>query len=99
MVNPLLPSENTDRKNPYTLTITIHSKTTEYQDTLLAAIEPEFASIDSKRVRFHIKSNQNQIVFHLAAKDVTALRASATSLMRLFMVVNGVHQFTVKKNE
>ncbi len=82
----------------YKLTITLHAKNPTNRDVILAALKPEFASIDSKRVTLQVKSNQNQIVFHLAAKDVTALRAAATSLVRLYLVADGVHQFTVMKN-
>ncbi|MFW9983691.1 MAG: KEOPS complex subunit Pcc1 [Candidatus Odinarchaeota archaeon] len=82
----------------YKLTITLHAKNPANRDVILAALKPEFASIDSKRVTLQVKSNQNQIVFHLAAKDVTALRAAATSLVRLYLVADGVHQFTVMKN-
>jgi tRNA threonylcarbamoyladenosine modification (KEOPS) complex Pcc1 subunit len=82
----------------YKLTITLNEKNPEDLDAVLAALKPEFASIDSKRVALQVKSNQNQIVFHLAAKDVTALRAAATSLVRLYLVADGVHQFTVMKN-
>lgn len=82
----------------YKLTITLHAKNPANRDVILAALKPEFASIDSKRVTLQVKSNRNQIVFHLAAKDVTALRAAATSLVRLYLVADGVHQFTVMKN-
>ncbi|MFX1301620.1 MAG: KEOPS complex subunit Pcc1 [Promethearchaeota archaeon] len=82
----------------YTLTITLHTKNLANRDVILAALKPEFASIDSKRVALQVKSNQYQIVFHLAAKDVTALRAAATSLVRLYLVADGVHQFAVMKN-
>jgi tRNA threonylcarbamoyladenosine modification (KEOPS) complex Pcc1 subunit len=89
---------NPEPTRPYTLSIVLHTPTAENQDIVLAALKPEFASIDSKRVALQVNSNQNQIVFHLAAKDVTALRAAATSLLRLYLVADGVHQFTVKKN-
>ncbi len=82
----------------YTLSITFHSESSKKQEAIWLALEPEFTSIDSKRVKFHSKSNKNKIVFHLTAKDVTALRAAATTLMRLYVVADGVHQFTVKKN-
>ena len=82
----------------YTLTITLHPETTAKRETIQSALEPEFASIDSKRVKFHSKPNQKSLVFHLTALDVTALRAAATTLMRLYVVADGVHQLTVKKN-
>ncbi|MFX1565822.1 MAG: KEOPS complex subunit Pcc1 [Promethearchaeota archaeon] len=82
----------------YSLTIRIHPKTPQNRKVIWSALEPEFTSIDSKRVKFHNKSNKNEIVFHLTAQDVTALRAAATTLMRLYLVADGVHQFTVKKN-
>jgi tRNA threonylcarbamoyladenosine modification (KEOPS) complex Pcc1 subunit len=69
------------------------------RDTLLAAFKPEFPAIDSKRVVLQVKLSRNQLVFHLAATDVTALRAAATSLMRLYVVADGVQQLMVKKNE
>ncbi len=83
---------------PHTLTITFNPESPQKQEAIWSALEPEFASIDSKRVKFHSKSNKNEIVFHLTAQDVTALRAAATTLMRLYVVADGVHQFTVKKN-
>jgi tRNA threonylcarbamoyladenosine modification (KEOPS) complex Pcc1 subunit len=83
---------------PHTLTITLHPKNTSKQQAIWSALEPEFASIDSKRVKFHSKSNIKSIVFHLTALDATALRAAATTLMRLYVVADGVHQITVKKN-
>ncbi|MFX1540804.1 MAG: KEOPS complex subunit Pcc1 [Promethearchaeota archaeon] len=98
MVTPTAPSSDTKLHRPFTLTITLHTESPRTRDTLLAALEPEFASIDSKRVRLLVNSNQNQIVFHLAATDVTALRAAATSLVRLYTVADGVNQFMVKKN-
>jgi tRNA threonylcarbamoyladenosine modification (KEOPS) complex Pcc1 subunit len=82
----------------YVLTLQIHPKTPQNLQAIWSALEPEFASIDSKRVKLHSKSNKNKIVFHLATQDVTALRAAATTLMRLYMVADGVHQFTVNKN-
>ncbi len=98
MVTPTDLSSDTKLHRPFTLTITLDTESPRTLGTLLAALEPEFASIDSKRVRLLVNSNQNQIVFHLAATDVTALRAAATSLMRLYTVADGVHQFMVKKN-
>jgi tRNA threonylcarbamoyladenosine modification (KEOPS) complex Pcc1 subunit len=97
MVNPPVNTSSVQTQL-YKLTITLHAKNPENRDAVLAALKPEFASIDSKRVALQVKSNQNQIVFHLAAKDVTALRAAATSLVRLYLVADGVHQFTVMKN-
>ncbi|MHA2406554.1 MAG: KEOPS complex subunit Pcc1 [Candidatus Hermodarchaeia archaeon] len=82
----------------YNLTITLHPETTPKQEAIWSALKPEFASIDSKRVKFHSKSNRKSLVFHLTALDVTALRAAATTLMRLYVVADGVHQITVKKN-
>ena len=75
-----------------------HSESPSKQEVIWSALEPEFASIDSKRVKFHSKSDKNEIVFHLTAQDVTALRAAATTLMRLYVVADGVHQFTVNEN-
>jgi tRNA threonylcarbamoyladenosine modification (KEOPS) complex Pcc1 subunit len=82
----------------HALTITFHPATTVKQQVIWSALHPEFASIDSKRVKFLSKSIKNAIVFHLTAQDATALRAAATTLMRLYVVAEGVHQFTVKKN-
>ena len=82
----------------YTLTIAFHPETTAKMEAIRSALEPEFASIDSKRVEFHSKPNKTSLVFHLTALDVTALRAAATTLMRLYVVADGVHQLTVKKN-
>ncbi len=84
--------------HPFLLTITFHVKSVQKRDIIFKALQPEFPAIDSKRVRFHSKPSQNQIVFHLAAQDVTALRATATSLMRLYLVADGVHHLTVIKN-
>jgi tRNA threonylcarbamoyladenosine modification (KEOPS) complex Pcc1 subunit len=98
MVKPSKRSSDTKPVRPYTLTVTLHTESPRTRDTMLAVLKPEFASIDSKRVRLLVNSNQNHIVFHLAATDVTALRAAATSLMRLYTVADGVHQFMVKKN-
>lgn len=86
------------KSSPYTLTIIFHPQDCHKQKVIWSALEPEYVSIDSKRVEVHSKSNQNTIVFHLAAQDVTALRAAATTLTRLYVVADGVHQFTVKKN-
>jgi tRNA threonylcarbamoyladenosine modification (KEOPS) complex Pcc1 subunit len=84
--------------HPYALTVTLHPKTPQNQAVIWSALEPEFASIDSKRVKFHSKSNTNEIVFHLTTQDVVALRAAATTLMRLYLVADGVYQSTVNKN-
>ena len=86
------------KSHPYTLTITLNPENASKQEAIWSALEPEFVSIDSKRVKFHSTSNKKSIVFHLTALDVTALRAAATTLMRLYVVADGVHQFTVKKN-
>ncbi|MFX0169808.1 MAG: KEOPS complex subunit Pcc1 [Candidatus Hodarchaeota archaeon] len=83
---------------PYTLTIQIQVDSVKSRDTILAALQPELASIDSKRLKLHSTSSQNLITVHLVAKDVTALRAAATSLLRLYLVADGVRQFTVKNN-
>jgi tRNA threonylcarbamoyladenosine modification (KEOPS) complex Pcc1 subunit len=95
MVRPGL-SKRTDA--PYSITIRITIDSIQSRDTILAALQPEFASIDSKRLKLHNTSSQNDIVFHFAAKDVTALRAATTSLLRLYLVADGVRQFTVKNN-
>ena len=86
------------KTHSYKLTISFHPKSLQNQEVIWSALEPEFASIDSKRVKFHSKSNKKEIVFHLTAQDVTALRAAATTLTRLYLVADGVHQFMVKKN-
>jgi tRNA threonylcarbamoyladenosine modification (KEOPS) complex Pcc1 subunit len=83
---------------PFALTITINPKTSQNKTVIWSALEPELLSIDSKRVKLHSKSNKTEIVFHLTASDVNALRAAATSLMRLYLVADGVHQMMVKKN-
>lgn len=77
-------------KTPFMLRITISVSDARAQDILMASLEPEFDAINSKRVRLQVKSSQHRIVFHLAAQDVTALRAAATSLMRLYSVADGV---------
>jgi tRNA threonylcarbamoyladenosine modification (KEOPS) complex Pcc1 subunit len=84
--------------NSYNLTITFYPETSAKQEAIWSALKPEFASIDSKRVKFHSTSKKKSLVFHLTALDVTALRAAATTLMRLYVVADGVHQITVKKN-
>lgn len=98
MVTLFSPSVNPDTARPYRLTIVIMVETTQAQKTLLAALKPEFPAIDSKRVMLQVKPSRNQLVFHLAAKDVTALRAATTSLTRLYLVADGVYQLMVKKN-
>jgi tRNA threonylcarbamoyladenosine modification (KEOPS) complex Pcc1 subunit len=83
----------------FTLRITIFASDMHARDTLMAALEPEYPAINSKRVKLLVKLNQHNIVFHLAANDVTALRAAATSLIRLYSVADGVLQLMVKKND
>jgi tRNA threonylcarbamoyladenosine modification (KEOPS) complex Pcc1 subunit len=88
-------------RNPRTsfiITIRISNDSVDSRDTILAALQPEFASIDSKRLKLHSTSSQNDLVFRFVAKDVTALRAATTSLMRLYLVAEEARQFTVKKN-
>jgi len=86
-------------KSPsYTLTITLHPENLHNKTVIWSALEPELSSIDSKRVKLHSKSTRIEIVFHLTASDVNALRAAATSLMRLYLVADGVNQLMVKKN-
>lgn len=79
--------------------IILYVSDTHTRDTLIASLKPEFAAINSKRVGLQVKISRHRIVFHLAAHDVTALRAAATSLMRLYSVADGVLQLMVKKNE
>jgi tRNA threonylcarbamoyladenosine modification (KEOPS) complex Pcc1 subunit len=67
-------------------------------EALLAMLQPEFDAIDSKRVRLQVTPTRNQLEFHLAAKDVKALRAASTSLLRLFVVAEGVLQLTKSHN-
>lgn len=98
MVARLSTPSNSESKYSYKLAIMVQTDSSRARDTLYASIEPEFKSIDSKRVKLHINRNQNQIVFHLAARDITSLRAAATTLMRLYTVANGVYQFAVKRN-
>ena len=83
---------------PFTLTIRISTDSVHSRNTILAALQPELVSIDSKRLKLHNTSNQNDIVFHFVAKDVTALRAATTSLMRLYLVAEEARQLTVKNN-
>lgn len=98
MVKKSVTKTVSEQNHPYSMTITLNTRSLQNRDTVFAALKPEFAAIDSKRVKLLSKLNQNQIVFHLTAKDVTALRAAATSLIRLYLVADGVHQLTVKKN-
>lgn len=95
MVKPELPSGT---NAAFILTIRISTDSIASRDTILAALQPELASIDSKRLRLHSTSSQNDLVFHFVAKDVTALRAATTSLMRLYLVAEGARQLTVKNN-
>ena len=90
-------SSQSQPNHPFALTIVIRAPNRQMRDTLLAAFKPEFPAIDSKRVVLQVKRSRNQLVFHLAATDVTALRAAATSLMRLYVVADGVQQLMVKK--
>ena len=85
-------------KISFRITIRISNDSVDSRDTILAALQPEFASIDSKRLKLHNTSSQNNLVFHFVAKDVTALRAATTSLMRLYLVAEEARQLTVKKN-
>ena len=98
MVNPSSPSRPSKTAKPFRLQITVFVQDKSAQDTLLAALTPEVAAINSKRVTLQVKSSQNQIHFHLAAQDITALRAAATSLIRLYTVADGVQQLTVNPN-
>lgn len=98
MVNTSRKNLGPDRKSTYRLEISLLFDMAESAKVLLAALEPEFQAIDSKRVRLQVKSSRKKIVFLLTADDVTALRAAATSLIRLYTVADGVHQLTVKKN-
>ena len=95
MVNPESRKGN---KSSFILSIRISTDSAASRDTILAALQPELASIDSKRLKLHNTSSQNVLVFHFVAKDVTALRAATTSLMRLYLVAEGARLFTVKNN-
>lgn len=93
------PTSSSSRKGnaPYWLTIALGVADSRTRSAILAALGPEVAAIDSKRVALDIKPSRKQIEFHLAAHDVTALRAAATSLMRLYSVAEGVVQETVSE--
>ena len=80
------------------LTIRLVNQEGSTSDALLAMLQPEFDAIDSKRVRLQVTPTQSQLEFHLAAKDVKALRAASTSLLRLFMVAEGVLHLTMRNN-
>ncbi len=82
---------------PFWLTIIILDQNGCTNDALLATLQPEFDAIDTKRVRLQVTPTRNQLEFHLAAKDVKALRAASTSLLRLFMVAEGVFHLTVRQ--
>ena len=97
MVNRPKSSSGSKRKAPYWLTIALGVPDSRTRSAILAALRPEVAAIDSKRVTLDIKPSRKQIEFHLAAHDVTALRAAATSLMRLYSVAEGVVQETVSE--
>ena len=97
MVNRPKSSASPRRKAPYWLAITMGVPDSRVRSAILAALRPEVAAIDSKRVTLDIKPSRKQIEFHLAAHDVTALRAAATSLMRLYGVAEGVAQETVSE--
>lgn len=99
MVDDSSDSMIQDEATKFTLRITIFVSDMHSRDTLMAALEPEFAAINSKRVKLLVKLSQQSIVFHLAANDVTALRAAATSIIRLYSVADGVLQLMVKKND
>lgn len=86
-------------ETPFMFRILLSVSDAHTRDTLMASLKPEFAAINSKRVGLQVKISQHRIVFHLAAHDVTALRAAATSLMRLYSVADGVLKLKVKKNE
>lgn len=93
------PTSSTSRgdRPPYWLTISLGVPDSRTRSAILAGLTPEVAAIDSKRVALDIKPSRKQIEFHLAAHDVTALRAAATSLMRLYSVAEGVVQETVSE--
>jgi len=97
MVSPSTSPSSRGGKSPYWLTIALTVATPRTRNAILAALAPEVAAIDSKRVTLDIKPSRKQIEFHLAAHDVTALRAAATSLMRLYSVAEGVVQETVSE--
>jgi tRNA threonylcarbamoyladenosine modification (KEOPS) complex Pcc1 subunit len=99
MVSELRASCERPSKAPYWLKIAVGVADSRTRSAIMAALAPEVAAIDSKRVTLDIKPSRKQIEFHLAAHDVTALRAAATSLMRLYSVAEGVVQETVTKNE
>ena len=92
------PKSSKGTEPSFILSIRIRTGSVASRDTVLAALQPELASIDSKRLRLHSTSSQNDLVFHFVAKDVTALRAATTSLMRLYLVAEGARQLTVKNN-
>ncbi len=89
------PSSAPKKRGPYWLTISLGVANARTRSAILAGLAPEVAAIDSKRVTLDIKPSRKQIEFHLAAHDVTALRAAATSLLRLYSVAEGVVQETV----
>jgi len=97
MVSHPVTSSRRRAKAPYWLTIALAVADSRARSAILAALAPEVAAIDSKRVALDIKPSRKQIEFHLAAHDVTALRAAATSLMRLYSVAEGAVQETVSK--
>lgn len=82
---------------PFKLTIIILAQNERTNDALLASLQPEFDAIDTKRVRLQVTPTRNQLEFHLAAKDAKALRAASTSLLRLFMVAEGVLHLTMRQ--
>jgi len=82
----------------FKLTITVFTKNEEYREAILSSLGPELAAIDSKRVTLQVKPARDRIEFHLVAGDVTALRAAATSLVRLYGVADGVLRSVTKVN-
>ncbi|MFX1474289.1 MAG: KEOPS complex subunit Pcc1 [Promethearchaeota archaeon] len=82
---------------PFRLIIIIFNQNGCTSAALLATLKPEFDAIDSKRVSLQVRLTRNQLEFHLAARDVKALRAASKSLLRLFMVAEGVLHLTMRQ--
>jgi len=80
----------------FKLSVTLFSTDEKYRETISSSLGPELAAIDSKRVTLQVKPAPGRIEFHLAARDVTALRAAATSLVRLYDVADGVLRFVAE---
>ncbi len=79
---------------PYKMNLRIVCVESDIARMIYNILLPEIKTFSSQRAKigFSIQNNQKQIQFFIEATDVTALRSTINSVLRLIVLIENLHQ-------